>query len=233
MAVQLGLLAPGERLPVPEVAAAALGVSAMSVRRAYRQLDDEGMLRRARGRTGGTFVADDPVSTQPPALAALAAFDDDRDLVHALIDERAAIETGLAVVAAGRADRTDALAELDALVERMSVAVDWADFRDADGRFHRLLAEAARMPAAAELHHRVASELYAYFLPYRIDYLRASNHEHRDILEALRRGDAGALGAAVHAHIVELHESMYVALAQRLEPATEPVSTPTRVSDRG
>ena len=37
LALELGMLVPGQRLPAPEEAARAFGVSEMSVRRAYRR----------------------------------------------------------------------------------------------------------------------------------------------------------------------------------------------------
>jgi DNA-binding FadR family transcriptional regulator len=253
LAVELGMLSPGQRLPPPEETARAFEVSEMTVRRAYRALGDEGLVVRRRGNSGGTFIADIPAEGTVPALAEYRA---DAAHVHGLIDQRAALEAGLAAIAAagvtsggtggsggsgdtagtgaggaggtggfggttdsadspprGAADRAGWLARLDDLVETMRTVPDWAGFREADAAFHAELAAAAAVPGAADLHHRVAHELYAYFIPYRIDYLRASNDEHVLLVAALRVGDAAEASRLAFAHVAELHESMYVGLS--------------------
>ncbi len=60
LAVDLGLLAPGERLPGNAQIAAALGVGEITVRRALVSLCADGVLERRRGRNGGTHVAENP-----------------------------------------------------------------------------------------------------------------------------------------------------------------------------
>ncbi|WP_449340624.1 GntR family transcriptional regulator, partial [Streptomyces canarius] len=60
LAVDLGLLAPGERLPPTDRIAAALGVGEITVRRALSTLCQDGILERRRGRNGGTRVAERP-----------------------------------------------------------------------------------------------------------------------------------------------------------------------------
>lgn len=213
LAVELGMLAPGQRLPAPDETARAFEVSEMTVRRAYRALGDEGVVVRRRGHTGGTFIADAPPAgtvTETDAYRADAAH------VHALIDQRATLEAGLAAVVAGGGPAgdppSDRFSRLDALVESMRTAPDWAGFREADTAFHAELAALAALPGTTELHHRVSHELYAYFIPYRIDYLRASNDEHALLVDALRAGDAATASRLAFAHVAELHDSMYVGL---------------------
>jgi DNA-binding FadR family transcriptional regulator len=60
MAISLGLLKPGERLPDQEDVALGLSVSPITARRALASLADQGVVVRRRGRAGGTFVADEP-----------------------------------------------------------------------------------------------------------------------------------------------------------------------------
>ncbi|MFF4292009.1 winged helix-turn-helix domain-containing protein, partial [Streptomyces sp. NPDC001633] len=60
MAVDLGLLSPGERLPPTDAIAEALGVGEITVRRALGSLCADGVLERRRGRNGGTLVAERP-----------------------------------------------------------------------------------------------------------------------------------------------------------------------------
>ena len=56
-AIADGDLAPGDRLPAERELAAAHGVSRMTVRQALQTLQARGLLRRAIGRNGGSFVA--------------------------------------------------------------------------------------------------------------------------------------------------------------------------------
>ena len=52
-----GRLAPGDRLPAERALAEEHGVSRMTVRQALQALESRGLLRRAIGRNGGSFVA--------------------------------------------------------------------------------------------------------------------------------------------------------------------------------
>ena len=53
-----GELAPGDRLPPERALAEQYGVSRMTVRQALQTLEARGLLRRAIGRNGGSFVAE-------------------------------------------------------------------------------------------------------------------------------------------------------------------------------
>ncbi|MHB8649236.1 MAG: GntR family transcriptional regulator [Gaiellaceae bacterium] len=57
-AIAVGELAPGDRLPPERELAAAHGVSRMTVRQALQTLAARGLLERAIGRSGGSFVAE-------------------------------------------------------------------------------------------------------------------------------------------------------------------------------
>ena len=66
MAVDLGLLQPGDRLPEIRAVASALAVSEITVRRALMSLTGDGVLTRRRGRTGATYVASQPTRRAVP-----------------------------------------------------------------------------------------------------------------------------------------------------------------------
>ena len=68
LAVAAGRLAPGERLPGSRELAARLGVNFHTVRRAYAELEAEGLLRTAHG--VGTFVAEGAKRLSPAELRA-------------------------------------------------------------------------------------------------------------------------------------------------------------------
>jgi len=69
LAVAAGRLAPGERLPGSRELAAALGVNFHTVRRAYADLEGEGLLRTVHGL--GTFVAEGARRMSPAEFRAL------------------------------------------------------------------------------------------------------------------------------------------------------------------
>ena len=88
LGVDLGMLAAGQRLPTPAETARAFGVSEMTARRAYRLLSDEGLVVRLRGGSGGSFIAE---VLPEHGIPALAAYREDAQHVHDLIDQRVII----------------------------------------------------------------------------------------------------------------------------------------------
>ncbi|MDJ1132114.1 FadR/GntR family transcriptional regulator [Streptomyces iconiensis] len=211
LAVDLGLLAPGERLPNVPHTAAALGVAEITVRRALTALEREGVVTRRPGRGGGTFIAERPSHHTVPQVEAYAK---DSERVHRLVDERAVLETGFAHLAAARLDQAG-LAALDDCLAAMEAAGTWADFRAADESFHLGIAHGAGQPSALELYRRVTRELYLYFLPYPMSYLCESNREHRHIRDALAARDPALAARLLHDHVTALHRTMYVGLTEK------------------
>jgi GntR family transcriptional repressor for pyruvate dehydrogenase complex len=206
LAVDLGLLAPGERLPANAEIARTLGVGEMTVRRALVSLCRDGVLERRPGRAGGTLVAERPARGVVQETAAYAA---SATAVHRLIDQRVLVECGVAHLAARAADG-ESLAQLRSLVEELDAAEAWTDFHALDQRFHEAVAAATGLPV--EPYRALLEELYAYYLPYPISYLRASNDEHRRLVDALERRDPVAAVEVARQHVSVLHESMFVGL---------------------
>ncbi|MEU9956289.1 FCD domain-containing protein [Streptomyces sp. NPDC050982] len=220
LAVDLGLLAPGDRLPGTPQIAQALGVSDITVRRALVSLCSDGVLERRRGRGGGTLVAAQPT---PGTVLTTDAYRTAGDAVRRLIDHRLALECGIAHLAAVRASDED-LSELRHIVEEMDRAPSWAEFHNCDERFHLRLAEATGSSSITAPYGAVLRELYRYYLPYPMDALRASNREHRDLLDALRRQDTAAAGEVARHHVEALHRTMFVGL---LSPSDGPGTATT------
>lgn len=208
LAVDLGLLAPGELLPpVPEVAAA-LDVSEASVRRALESLTAEGVLVRRRGRNGGTTVADSP---RRGAVQEVTEYWSERDHVHDLIDQRLMLEVGAAALAATSASRVQ-LNRLKKSVDRMDRSTSWAEFHREDEAFHIGLVEATGFDSIKAPFCAVLHELYRFFLPYPVEYLRESNGEHRSLVDALIDGDVDAATRITRQHVEVLHETMFVGM---------------------
>lgn len=208
LAVDLGLLAPGERLPGTAQIAAGLEVGEITVRRALVSLCADGVLERRRGRNGGTHVADNP---KRGAVVAAEAYRSDTAAVHRLIDHRLALECGIAHLASGHAGQDD-LSELQDLVKEMDQVPSWAEFHGCDERFHLRLAQATGIPSLTAPYGAVLRELYRYYLPYPMEALRESNTEHRQLIDALRRRDAAQAGEVSRRHVDVLHRTMFVGL---------------------
>jgi DNA-binding FadR family transcriptional regulator len=208
MAVELRLLRPGEWLPPPGQMAQAMDVSEITVRRALTALAQDGVLERRRGRNGGTLVA------EQPRLGSVAETDAYRGAtaeVHDLIDHRLLLECGVAHLAALSATKSN-FTVLQRLVRTMDRAATWAEFHNADERFHLAVASATRLPSASRHYGVVLRELYHYYLPYPVEYLRESNCEHAELVDAIVGRDPVAAVAVARRHVETLHETMFVGL---------------------
>jgi DNA-binding FadR family transcriptional regulator len=198
VSIDLGLLQPLERLPRDEELATAFGVAPITIRRALRQLCEEGILVRRRGRGGGTFVAADPPRSQ------LHRYEVERARlsreVWDLIDYRLVLESGLVQLSARSASDED-VAALFQRVEAMEAAPDWASFRPLDHAFHLALAGITASPRALDELAQVLSRLAKLYFPYPLDYVRATNREHQAIVDAVAAGDVLGALQAVEQHL--------------------------------
>jgi DNA-binding FadR family transcriptional regulator len=208
LAVDLGLLKPGERLPANAEIAAALEVGEITVRRALVSLCEDGVLERRRGRDGGTLVAAVPARG---VVREVEAYESAVDEVTRLIDHRLVLECGITHLAALRADDDD-LGALRELSAAMASCDTWTEFHRLDEKFHLRLASATGILTAADELRLALHALYRYYLPYPIEYLRESNSEHHDLIETLRRHDAVGAVAIVREHVGVLHRTMFVGL---------------------
>jgi GntR family transcriptional regulator, transcriptional repressor for pyruvate dehydrogenase complex len=197
-AIRLGLLPPKTRLPAERDLAEELGISRSTLRNAITTLVESGHLVARRGRSGGTFVADEPPLAQDHSGSPLASGE-----ARAVLDYRIAVETGVVVLAAERATADD-LARLDELIERMA-ATEGARFqvyRRADVRFHIGMAEACHSPrlvaAMTEVQGRMTELIERIAHPDTV--LTRANAQHRRLVALLRRRDVGAAVQLMREH---------------------------------
>jgi DNA-binding FadR family transcriptional regulator len=222
LAVSLGLLQPGERLPSEGELAKTLDVGEITARRAIESLAEEGVVERRRGRAGGTFVASSGQRRAADAGAdAVAAYLADSDEVHRLIEVRLLLEAALTHHAALRATPAE-IEQLRRHVDDAGAAATWADYHLADERFHRGVARVSGLDWAIGYYDTVLTDLYAYFLPYPIAYLHDTNREHAALVDALARHDPVRAVSIIEAHVAVLHESMFVGLQERRATAPSP-----------
>jgi DNA-binding FadR family transcriptional regulator len=184
-AIKLGLLPPGTRLPAERELCRKLGIARSTLRQALLALGQAGHLQATRGRRGGTFVADPQPPGDAPSEELLAQWPE-------VCDSRMALEVGVAVLAAQRAEpaAVDALA---VLVEDMESQVgDYGAYRHTDVRFHVGLAEctgSSRLIAAMTATQGEMTDLISH-ISHPAEVLRASNAQHRGLVKALRAHDS-------------------------------------------
>ncbi|MFF8773534.1 FadR/GntR family transcriptional regulator [Kitasatospora sp. NPDC015120] len=147
VAIAIGEYLPGVQLPPERELAEALGVGRVTVRAAIARLVDLGLLRKQRGRTGGTFViGSDAVRTEPAILQVLAA------ARARLLDQYEAeswLHGAVAAAAAQRHTGSDREALLIRL-EEFRAAGSGPEAQAADELLHETVANAARSPALHE-----------------------------------------------------------------------------------
>lgn len=228
--VKLGLLPPGERLPSERELAKRLGVSRPTVREALRSLAQTGYLKTTRGRTGGTYVLDwrpEPSDEQVRALARQMGDElpdalDFRLVIEtgaaALAAERctsedaARLDGALGVLAAAPRITFPATARqaVDGDLDRddpapLSAPADPPplSYRFADRRLHLLIADIARSPSVAaavtQAQLRLSDLLSS--TPQMEEALRHSDEQHRQIVAAIKSGDAGVARLAMREHV--------------------------------
>jgi DNA-binding FadR family transcriptional regulator len=194
-AIKVGLLAAGSKLPPERELADELGISRSTLRQALTALVQSGHLMAARGRGGGTFVADAPpltVGTGP-----------DRAKMRDVLDYRVAVETGAAMLAAERCEPED-LDRMRELVEAMKEGeTDFDTYRRADIRFHIAMAEAAkshRLVAAMTEVQGDMSELIA-LIAHPEEVLAQSNAQHGRLIKLLEAGHSTGAAELIRKHL--------------------------------
>ncbi|MCW2989513.1 MAG: FadR family transcriptional regulator [Solirubrobacterales bacterium] len=211
-AIKLGVLGPGDRLPAERELCQKLEISRSTLRQALTALVQSGHLVAARGRGGGTFVADRPPPLQAPSLEVLGAWRD-------ACDVRLAVELGVAALAADRADAAR-IEPLVALVAEMDDMVeDFGEYRQADIRFHIGLAEATgsrRLIALATEAQGSMTDLIAH-IAHPPEVLANANAQHARLLQAIRARD-GARATSVMAEHVRGTEHVLAGLLPEARP---------------
>jgi GntR family transcriptional regulator, transcriptional repressor for pyruvate dehydrogenase complex len=195
-AIKLGLLVPGSRLPAERELCTRLGIARSTLRQALTALTQSGHVFATRGRGGGTFVSDPQPPADPPSTEVLERW-------RETCDQRLAVELGVAVLAAERAEAAD-IAPLDLIEDALEQALeDFAAYRQADIRLHVGLAEATRstylVRAMTEVQGAM-TDLIAY-IAHPPQVLESSNAQHRRLLSAVRKGDAMRAARAMTEHL--------------------------------
>jgi DNA-binding FadR family transcriptional regulator len=196
-AIKLGLLSPGSRLPAERELCARLGIARSTLRQALTALTQSGHVYATRGRGGGTFVSDPLPPTDPPSAEMLARW-------RETCDRRLAVELGVAVRAAERAEPAD-LRGLDELAGQLERAVeDFRAYRQADVHLHVGLAEATRSNSLTRAMTEVQGEMTDLIshIAHPPQVLASSNAQHRRLLAAVRDGDGARAARVMTEHLL-------------------------------
>lgn len=195
--IHRGEVVPGERLPAERTLSLQLGVSRLTLREALRELQDTGYVEIRRGPHGGAYVTelDQPVEDwRARMMEESGEFD-------AVMDLRVALESEAAFRAATRRSEDD-LAALEQSITDLDELSGRASFRQADGRFHEGLVQAASSPRLEEGILLARGQLFQpYDLLYFEEPVELTRQDHAAILAAVRISSPEAAAQAMRTHV--------------------------------
>jgi GntR family transcriptional repressor for pyruvate dehydrogenase complex len=211
-----GVLAPGERLPAERELAQKFKTSRLSVREAYRSLEEIGLLTIRRGDGGGAFIA--VVDHGPVARSLTLMLQLGRTSHEELTEARLLIEPPLARLAAQRAQPED-IERLEGLLRDQEAAFDSNEGpRGLALAFHRLVARCAGnlpleivMNSLADLtveaiaQIEISSKVHQHVIVF-----------HRKIIDAIRRRDEDDAYELMLEHVGEVHSRLRDDLLRQL-----------------
>ena len=201
----------GDRLP-PEVAmAASLGVGRSTIREAMNRWEGLGIIRRRRG--DGTYLTARVQSSRGPLSTMIRL---EGEALLRLLDVRRVLETGTvrrAALLATPAQRREIAALCDDLLRSVDAGLP---YREADWAFHGAISDATGNPLFGQLlvhlDHAFERSEDAPFS--RNAFGLASFPIHRDLSEAIGRGDADGAEAAIHAIIDSVAQEIRLIIDQ-------------------
>jgi len=200
-AIKMGLYEPGDQLPSERDIAQMMGISRTTVREAIGLLVTQGILVVKRGRTGGTFVSNQP--PLPTVLEVRHRLNANGATLAEILDHRLIVEAGIAELAAQRAEETQ-VDELQDLVDRMRQIDVFSEYRKLDTQFHLLIAKTTqtnRLPAiVVDIHAELTDLLQT--APYSNAQRIHSTQQHQDIVDAIRQKDGDRARQLMQEHIL-------------------------------
>lgn len=211
-----GTLAIGAKVPAEREMARRFKTSRVSVREAYRSLEEVGLLTIRRGAQGGAFIAEPGHDAVQRSLSLVLRLG--HMTHHELTEARLMIEPPIARLAARRA-RPEDLARLKQVLERQEGALAGkGHFRPHSLHFHRAVADCARnvplstlMNSLADLTLEIVSAIDT-----PPDLKTSICRFHRTIFEAIERRDEDAAFELMAQHIGRVQDGIGETLAQTI-----------------
>lgn len=231
--ISSGKLLPGEKLPAEREMARKYRTSRVSVREAYRSLEEMGLISIRRGAEGGGFISD---VDHVPVLKSLSLVLRLGKTTHEeLTEARLLVEPPIARLAARRAQPED-VARLEIVVRKQEASLKrTGDYGPFDLQFHRSVADCARnlplkvlMNSLADLMVQIVSKL---------EVSEPVQHEtcnfHRLILDAITRHDEDAAYAIMADHVAEVQDRLVHLPPVPVPPHAREGSAPAAPNGRG
>ena len=199
-----GDLVPGARLPTEADLAVEFGVSRATVREALRLLAAQGLIRTAKGATGGSYITVPSAIHMSDSLRSgigLLAVTQDVSLEQ-LIEARLMFEVPAARLAARRRSE-EAVDELRAAIPARPLALGTREQFVHNTDFHAAVLEAAGNPLFVIAARPVFDVLQTHLARSRLGrrFHRAINDHHRSIVAAIEARDEDAAGGEMHGHV--------------------------------
>ncbi len=232
-----GRLTAGHKLPAERDMARQFKTSRVSVREAYRTLEELGLLRIRRGAEGGAFIAKfghEPVRRSLSLVLGLG-----KTSHNEVTEARMLLEPSIAKLAALRA-RPEDIAKLEQVLIQEEDEVQApvaADSGKTAGQFHRAIADCARnvplvvlMNALADLTAESVSALDAKI---RTRHRRKNCQYHRKIYEAIRSHDGELACALMMQHVGDIQSRVSRTMKQASNTGIcGPAGVPKRAGGR-
>jgi len=211
--IMLRLVQTGQALPPVRELADMFRVGRTTVQQAIVELEEEGLVERRRGRTGGTFVIG-PVRSPVGMRRLLSRLRKERRVIEEALDFRLELEPAAAAGASLSRSARDLRGIRDAEKRLMAARTD-ADFLRFDTEFHLAVAGGTHNRFLIEAIERVRLVLNDPLtaLPESELWHERTYREHDAIVQALEQGDATAARRAMFAHVEHTDASVRVLLA--------------------
>lgn len=198
-AIRLGIYPPGSGLPPERDLAVQMRVSRTTLREAIAALRAADLVETRRGRGGGTVVRyrpDAPARVGTADLTGRSA-----DLLDTLVFRRV-VEPGAAHLAASGSLTGEQRAYLEQAHAAVAEATDPGTHRQADSRFHLLVAAVTESPLLSRAVAEVQTDLHEMLtaIPVLEVNIEHSTRQHRAIVKAILDGDATRARRAMEQH---------------------------------
>lgn len=206
--IMLRLIPPNGSLPPERELAKMLGVGRATVQEAIRLLEEEGLLTRRRGRSGGTFVLG-PTGAEESLRELIPKLRRDTELIEEALAFRDAIEPAAAALAA-RLRTDEDLAELRRAHDEGVAEEGHTEILALDTDFHLIIGRMAHnrfFSDGIESARLVLGDALV-ALPESPRWRRRSDREHAAILAALDAGDAAAAEREMREHLLHTEQAI-------------------------
>lgn len=203
-------LRPGDRIGTEHGLSREFGVSRPTLREGLRRLAGSHLIRVQKGRAGGVFVDNTPnVGIGRHVSESIAAMLECESVTLCeLVEARMFLEVPLAGLAAEHADETTIATLIGAIDDARGREASGEEFRMADARFHRAIAQTA----GNDLLLTFTSWILDVLQPSLVEHLgsaidgTAVVEQHLAIVRAIRRHQRSAAERAMRQHIAYMAE---------------------------